>query len=402
MMPEENPRSLAPGEVIHPSGQKPSGAESSTPGAEPPMGGAASPGDASVGSGRRLAWQVGVGLVIAGFFVWLMRAGAMPLIPHADAFRDMRWWTLGAYLAGWSVVHVLRAARWKLLLAPIAKVSTRRVFAASFVGFLAILALPLRAGEVVRPVMIREQGRLSAWAAAGTLGAERIVDGLVLSAMLFIALSLSTPLDPLPERLGDLPISVAIIPRAAYAALLVFGIAFLTMLAFHRYRQTARRVVHAVVGTVSPRLAAWVSSRVENVADGLRFLGMWRQSVPFVLATIAYWVINVGCTWLLGWGVGFEGFTYGRACVVTGVLALGILMPNAPGFFGAYQFSLYAGLAVFYPRGPVLERGAAFVFTMYVLQTLITLVFAAWGMWLVRRSRRAGPARLDVVSIWWP
>jgi uncharacterized protein (TIRG00374 family) len=355
---------------------------------EPPEEPEPSAGSA-VGSGRRLGWQLGVGLGIAAFFVWVMRAGAMPLIPPAAAFEHMRWWTAGAYLVGWSLVHVVRAARWQLLLAPIAPVPVRRVFAASFVGFLAILLLPLRAGEIVRPLMIREQGRLSAWAAAGTLGAERIVDGLVLSTMLFVALLVSTPLDPLPERLGDLPISVAIIPRAAYAALLLFAVAFVVMWAFHRARRGARRVVDVVIGAVSPGLAAWFSGRIEKVADGLRFLSIWRKSVPFVLATIAYWMINVGCTWLLGWGVGFDGFTYGRACVLSGVLALGILMPNAPGFFGAYQFSLYAALAVFYPRELVLERGAALVLTMYVLQTLITVVFAAWGMWLTRGRHAA-------------
>jgi uncharacterized protein (TIRG00374 family) len=371
MMADDTPRPRGPGEPPH------------APGAAEP---APAPAGAAIGSRRRLAWQLGLGLLIAGFFVWVLRTGALPLVPDADAFADMRWWTAGVYFAGWSVVHVIRAARWQLLLSPIAQVSTRRVFAASFVGFLAILLLPLRAGEVVRPLMIREQGRLSGWAAAGTLGAERIVDGLVLSVMLLTALLLSTPLDPLPERLGDLPISVAVIPRAAYAALILFALAFLAMWAFHRGKHTARRIVDALVGAVSPRLAAWLSGRIENVADGLRFLALWRNSVPFVLATIAYWMLNVACTWLLAWGVGFEGFTYGRACVLTGVLALGILMPNAPGFFGAYQFSLYAALAVFYPREVVLGAGAALVFTMYVLQTLVTVVFAAWGMWLARRS----------------
>jgi uncharacterized protein (TIRG00374 family) len=353
---------------------------------------AEAPLDAASGrSGRRLLWQLALGALIAGFFVWIMRAGAMPLVPHAGAFADMRWWTAGVYFVGWSVVHMLRAARWQLLLAPIAKVSLRRVFAASFVGFLAILVLPLRAGEVVRPVMVREPGRLSAWAAAGTLGAERIADGLVLSVMLFIALTLSHPLDPLPDRLGDLPIPVSVIPRAAYAALLLFVVAFMVMLAFYRWKEAARRLVHTLIDPLSPRFASWVSSRLETVADGLRFLSLWRRSIPFALVTVAYWLLNGACTWLLGWGVGFEGFGYGRACVVTGVLALGVLMPNAPGFFGAYQFSLYAGLAMFYPRGPVLELGAAFVFTMYLLQSLITVVFAAWGMLLGRRARVAAP-----------
>ena len=357
------------------------------PPAPPGAGGAEeslAPLGSTPGSGRRLLWQLGLGVVIAGFFVWLMRAGAMPLLPHAEAFGDMRWWTAAVYFAGWSLVHLLRAWRWQLLLAPIARVSLRRVFAASWVGFLAILVLPLRAGEVVRPVMVREQGKLSAWAAAGTLGAERIADGLVLSAMLFVALAQSTPLDPLPDRLGDLPISVSLIPRAAYAALVLFGVAFLVMLAFYVWKHPARRLVQRVVGIVSPRLATWLSRRIEHVAEGLSFLSLWRQSVPFALMTVAYWMLNVACTWLLAWGVGFDGFTYGRACVLTGVLALGVLMPNAPGFFGAYQFSLYAGLAMFYARDEVLDRGAAFVFTMYVLQTLITVVFAGWGMLLAR------------------
>lgn len=353
---------------------------------------------------RRLAWRLGVSLAIAGFFVWLMRAGAMPLLPAEQALAQVKWWTVGAYLLGWSVVHVLRAARWKLLLTPIADVSLTRVFAASFLGFFAILVLPLRAGEVVRPVMIREQGRLSAWAAAGTLGAERIVDGLMLSLMLFVALQVATPLDPLPERLGDLPISVALVPRAAYAALALFTSALLVMLAFYRWNAATRRLIAAALGIVSPRLADWVAARIEHVAHGLRFLSRWRSSVPFLMMTGAYWLLNAACTWLLARGVGFPEFTLAEACVVTGVLALGILVPNAPGFFGAYQFSLYAALAVFYPREPVLAQGAALVFIMYLAQTLITVVFAGWAGFLSRRSaaRRSLRLRSGVLSICWP
>src|ERR1043165_7743629 len=91
------------------------------------------PGSLEVGrSGRRLLWQLALGLVIAGVFIWIMREGAMPLVPHERAFAGVRWWTAGVYFLGWSVVHILRAARWQLLLAPIARVGLRRVFAASF------------------------------------------------------------------------------------------------------------------------------------------------------------------------------------------------------------------------------------------------------------------------------
>jgi hypothetical protein len=331
---------------------------------------------------RPLLLRLGVSLLIAGVFVWMLRAAAMPLVPPRQFWAELRGWTVLGYLLGWSGVHAIRAARWKLLLSPLGEVSWRRVFAASYIGFLAILMFPLRTGEVVRPILIRERGRISAWAAAGTLAAERIVDGLVLSLMMFVALQLATPLDPLPESLGDLPINVSVIPRGAYLAVLGFSAALVCMLAFHIWRGPARRLVERVIGLVSEPLAHWVSSRLERLADGLNFLSGPRHSAPFLLATTLYWLANAACTWLLAWGTGLPDFTFARACVVTGVLAIfGVLMPNAPGFVGAFQFSLYAGLAVFYPRERVLGEGALFVFLVYLGQMLVTFVFAAWGAW---------------------
>src|SRR5262245_40149845 len=77
---------------------------------------------------RRLGARLGVSLMIGAFFAWLMHAGAMPLVPSSAQLAHVRWWTLLGYVAGWSLVHVLRAGRWKLLLAPLADVSLRRIF----------------------------------------------------------------------------------------------------------------------------------------------------------------------------------------------------------------------------------------------------------------------------------
>jgi uncharacterized protein (TIRG00374 family) len=353
--------------------------------------------DAAPPTPRRRSWlklavRLVLSLAIAGFFVWLLRAGALPMWPTREVLAKVSWWTVPVYILLWSGVHVLRAVRWQLLLKPIAEVPMRRVLAASFVGYLAILVLPLRAGEVVRPVMIRERGQLSAWAAMGTIGAERVVDGLTLCLMLFFALQLATPLDPLPDRLGDLPISVKLIPSAAYAALLMFAAALAAMLVFHLWHRTARKLVRSVFGVFSPAAGDWVADRVQKVADGVRFLSHWRYSVPFMLATIVYWLGNALSTWLLAWGVGFREFDFVQACVTTGVLALGILVPNAPGFFGAFQFSVYAGLAIFYPRDEVLSVGAACVFLLYLCQVSITAGFAIIG-WRLSNDSALGLLR---------
>ncbi len=321
-------------------------------------------------------------LVVAGCFGWLLHKGALPLAPGASSFAKMKWWTVGAYVVLFCCVHVIRAGRWTWLLRPIAEVRFRRILAVSFIGFAAIALVPLRAGEAVRPLLVRDNDKLSGWAATGTIAAERILDGLFLSAMLLAGLAFSTPLSPLPDHIGNLPVSPAIVPRAAYLALIVFATAFVVMGVFYVKRDFARRTTARVIGVVSPRLASWLANRVEHVAGGLRFLTSLRVAVPFVLATAVYWLLNSAGAWLLAWGSGFDAFTFPQACVTTGVVALGILVPNAPGFFGAYQLAFYAALAVYYPPEMVVGPGAACVLIIYSVQLILTILAAILGMLL--------------------
>ena len=88
--------------------------------------------------------------------------------------------------------------------------------------------------------------------------------------------------------------------------------------------------------------------------------------------------------WLVAWGVGFDHFSFAEACTTLGVIALGILVPNAPGFFGAYQLAFYLALAAFYPAELVTGPGSALVLIVYSAQLLITIVAAVVGFFLER------------------
>ncbi len=346
------------------------------------------PGDAPAqpGAPKPTSWlrkhrgKLAISLICGAGFVWVLNAGALPILPSQEAFAGVKWWAFAAYLGLWFVVHWIRAVRWQWLLSPIAEVSRRRVVDVSFIGFLAIVMLPLRTGEVVRPVMIRRKGELSGWAATGTIAAERVIDGLVLTLMLWVALLVSEPLDPLPNKIGELPIPAAVVPTATYAALVLFGGAFVAMGLFFAKRQLARQLVAWAFAWISPRLANWLSERVEKVASGLAFLPRARESAWFVGATIAYWLLNAAAGWVLAWGAGLSEMTFWHSAVVTGVLALGILLPNAPGFFGAFQVSVYAALAIFFQPDVVTGAGSAYVFLLYVGQLLVTILAAAWAL----------------------
>ena len=326
---------------------------------------------------RRHSVKLALSVAVAAAFGWLLHAGAFSLIPSGEALKRVQWSHFGAYLLLFSGVHWLRAVRWRWLLAPLYPVALSKLLTASFIGFAAIVLLPMRAGELVRPVLIRKKGHISGWAAAGTIAAERIVDGLLLSCLLALGLLLSTPLDPLPDHIGQLPISARVVPAAAYAALLLFAVAFAAMALFYFHKAWAERTTRRIIGLISPRLAAWFAAKVEKLVEGLSFLPRRRLSLGFLGETLAYWLLNATATWVLARGSGFTSFSFAEALVLMGVLGLGILVPNAPGFFGQFQFSIYAGFAIYYPEHVIHGAGAAFVFLTYVGQMAITGIAAA-------------------------
>ncbi len=334
--------------------------------------------------------------VVAAAFGWLLDRGALPWLPETQVLQQASGWALPAYLSLWTAVHVLRALRWHYLLRPLGPVPIKDILGTSFIGFAAIVLLPLRAGEVVRPALLRRKDGLSGWSVMGTIGAERIFDGLFLSLMLLVGLALSEQLDPLPTRIGQLAISPAIVPRAATVALLLFGAAFATMAVFFVARAQACRLVAGLIGWASPRLAKWVSDRIAKVTDGLNFLPSARLTLAFTVATGCYWFLNAWATWVLARGVGLDAITLAQCCVVTGVLALGVMVPNSPGFFGAFQFSVYAALSLYFPEDMLLHRGSVLVFFLYVGQMVVTFAAAALGPLLLRQRWRvltASPAR---------
>lgn len=326
-----------------------------------------------------------VSVAVAGGSAWALHEGALPVLPPAESFATVRWWTVPVYVSLYLVTLLLRAIRWHWLLLPIRRVRLARIIRVSFVFYGATVVLPFRTGELVRPSLLHQKERVSWWAASGIVGAERVVDGLVLSLLLFVALQVAEPLPVLPDRIGDLTVPVSVVPSAAYTVLAMFAAAFVAMGVFYWRREWMRGVLHRILGAVSPRLADLAAGVLERFASGLGFLPQTRYSLPFLGITLAYWGINTVSVWLLVWGAGIDTLTLAQGAAVLGVLALGFLAPNVPGFFGTFQLSLYAGLAMYLAPETVVGPGAAAVFLMYVLQMCTSVVCAAVALALEAR-----------------
>jgi uncharacterized protein (TIRG00374 family) len=332
-------------------------------------------------------------VIITASIVFAMKKGGLKFIPDGGNFDQVRWWAIPVYLVTLIINSVFRATRWRFLLRSIADVPKKRLLSVSWIGFAAILVMPFRIGELVRPYMLRTAGKREASgkivgaitmpAATGSVVAERVVDGLYLSIVLAIALIVVPHLEPLPEKVVGLPVSVAQVRHAGFLMVGVFSAALVVIAVFYAARDFARRATLAVFGVVSRKLGEKLASMAENLADGFHFFSRGKDAFGFLVETSIYWFFNAFGTWLLALGCGVVHanglpITFGESCAVMGMVCIAILVPGPPGLLGTFQLGLYAGMTMYFPTDVVVGPGAAFVFLIYILQFGWTVLAAAF------------------------
>jgi glycosyltransferase 2 family protein len=359
-----------------------------TPG-PPPLAGSPPPGDPGNSSHKPRFWSAWprllASLLIAGGFVWLLARGGLPLVPSWDALHQFPIWSVAAFVALQIGALVLRTYRWVYLLRPIApRLKSWRVLGIGFVGCSAIFLAPLRMGEIVRPYLIAQDGEITFMQAAGTVFAERVIDGVMLMVLACTAMSLAPTVSPLPTSLGNLPLPLVTVRAAVYSATFGFVGLFLAMVAFYAAREHARRATHWLIGLVSKRAANWAADTLSRIADGLRFLPSRSNLVSFLGMSAVYWAFTVLAQWVLMLGGGLPA-TFAQACTVVGILGLGAIVPAGPGLFGAYQIAGFSALALFYPLDQVRTTGAAMIFIAYVVYLILNSLQFILGFALMAR-----------------
>ena len=354
------------------------------PNEDPPRGAASSKMHAPRGFLRQNAGKLVASVVITASIIYALKKGGLKIIPaDTSVFRDVKWWTLPAYALTFLAMTWFRAVRWRFLLRSFVDISRRRTFAISCIGFAAILLLPFRLGELVRPYMVREKGKVSLSSATGTVVGERVVDGLFLSGLLAIALVTVPHLVPLPETVVGLPIRVQHVRTSGFVMLGVFAAAFITIFVFYFARDFARRATLAVFGIVSRRLGEKLAEIAEKLANGLHAFGNVRDAGGFLFETAIYWLINAFGMWLLAWGCGVvhadgSPITLGESFALMGMLGVTILIPGPPGLLGVFHAGIYAGMSMYFPEKVVVGAGAAYVFLLYASQVTLSTLLGAF------------------------
>ncbi|MSP90391.1 MAG: flippase-like domain-containing protein [Myxococcales bacterium] len=320
-----------------------------------------------------------VGLDGRGAWTLLLRRAE-----HGGVLWSVRLTHVAAYLVLLFAIHWLRVLRWRPLLQPYEDVRVSVLNRVGAVGFMAVFLLPLRLGELARPLMLARSTGIGFGTGLGTIAIERVMDGLTVTLLLFAAL-----IQVHPETLSRNP-EVRV---GAWVAFAVFTMALGGLAAMLVARDWTLRTTRAVLTPLSTKVAEKVAALAEAFVDGLVVLKSPWHLVQFVALTVVYWGVNGLGVWLLARG--FEvhmpviaGYAM-MACIV-----VGMMIPNSPGNVGSFWYFLLLPAGLYGVRADA-PRTVAFALAVWLLQTLQVSTFGAWGWWADARSRDDDDAEGD-------
>jgi hypothetical protein len=271
-----------------------------------------------------------------------------------------------------ALTYLLRAIRWRYLLAPVGRVSLRNAFRTTVIGFAATALLPARAGEVLRPWLLARKEGLSATAAFATIILERVLDTVMVLLLFGLFLLLAEPGFAKGDELAFSRLKLGGIAAA------VISLAALVVMFFLAGHPAMLTRIGAIVDRVLPvRLARLVNGFVRTFATGL---GIVRQPVRLAVAmclSVPLWLSIAAGIWCVSHAFHID-LPFVGAFLIMALLVVGVAVPT-PGAVGGFHYFYRLGVTAFYYAPNDRAVGAAIVLhaVSFVPVAIAGLIFLA-------------------------
>ena len=258
-------------------------------------------------------------------------------------------------------IQILRSYRWGLILSPIEKIDQMSLFSVTCVGFLAIVAIPARLGELARPYLITHKSDIPMTSALGSIFLERAFDILTILIMFFIVAFLT----PMPSWLMKSSIvffTVILVIIALIILLLVNKDAFL-------------KIVNPVISRLPEKYFHKAEELIDHFIVGFKMISNIRLIMQVVFLSLLIWFAAALVIYIL-----FNAFNFQlsilAAFAVMVVIIVGITIPTAPGFVGNFHFFCILGLGLFgIPKTDAVTYAVLYHFLAIGLTVVLGLVF---------------------------
>jgi uncharacterized protein (TIRG00374 family) len=307
------------------------------------------------------------GLVVAAlclaFALWNIDLGLL-----GATLRSSRKSGIAAFLLVLFAFYWVKAERWRVLLAPIKRIPTARLFPALMVGYGVSMLVPMHLGEVARVMIVKSEHGLRVSALAMSIAFERLLD-LVAIPLLFAVAMLAG---------NELPV---VLIRAGYVMGLIGLTGLVGLATFVLWPAAVLRLTAGMLAPLPDRLRALVLTQLEAGAEGIAALRNVAQMSAIVVLTLVQWTLMWLCVWVSVWSVGIE-VSWSASLLTVALINVAVALPTSPGYVGSVQAAFVLALL---PFG--VDREAAVAASIYFHLLIYVAVVGTALLFLHRAGR---------------
>ena len=307
---------------------------------------------------KRLLTQLLAGAVIAVALLLL-------LFWRVD-FAEL-WCAISA-ISVWHVVgacfcragaNVFRSVRWQRLGVAHQRATALDCLSANANGMLIGLAFP-GLNEFTRAYVLKRRAHVPFGSVLGVLMAERLIDMLLLLAVVVFVLLLVPGI-----QWGAVAWVIAVVAAAIAVALVA---------ALVLTRKGSAERIGQLLSRVSPKLGGRVAAFAGHFGDGLRRLGELRGAriVEIGLLSGLLWASNAAFATIVFRAFGSQlGLAYGAALFTVALIYFGLIIRLTPAGFGQYHLVAYLALGAF---GVARGLAMSVALVLHSIMLLVTLL----------------------------
>jgi uncharacterized protein (TIRG00374 family) len=308
-----------------------------------------------------------IGIALSGVLLWWTLRDVSLAIVWQELRRSNGWLFLLSTILS-TVIFPLRARRWQTILQPVAPNQPfGALWKATAVGMMANNVLPARAGEIARAYTLTHQTKVPLSTSIASLAVDRLFDMLVLLLLAVLAF-----LDPQFPR--DAQIAGQSIGSIAQGSVVLVLFLFLALYALAFFPSQIVRIYELFARRISKTLEDRGKAILVRFSEGLSVLKSPRRFSAVLAWTILHWVCNAFGFWCGFKAVGIE-LPFSAALFLQTLIAVGVALPSAPGFFGFFEKITVIGLAIY---GVGAQQATSFAIGYHILSFIPITAIGLW------------------------
>jgi glycosyltransferase 2 family protein len=224
----------------------------------------------------------------------------------------------------------LKSIRYSLLLNPIKKIGQKELMPILIIGLMAIVIIPLRMGEFVRPYLISRKENIRFSSATTAVFIERLFEVALLLCMVFYCLSITDTGSWIAK-----PILIISILFVALFVFLIFVIGGKNVIK-RKIKKFVKSDLHYVK----------IDELYDNIHKAFYIFKYPVIVAQCILYSIVIWVLSAFSIHLILIALKIS-LPFSASVLIMVVTILGISIPGAPGFVGNYQFANMFALSLY-------------------------------------------------------